>query len=124
MPKLSYRLRHNPIRQFIDRGRYGFSPDDCWNLESYLSDVIARSVSQFAQDTNGYPSTVESFEEWEAVLAEIVEGFQLYAEPDDDMGYVDGKFSVEAYTKEERRRTQKLNRSFDLLKKYYQGLWW
>lgn len=124
MPSLKYRWRHNRIRQFIDRGRNGFSPDDCWNLDTYIFGVLSKAITQYAKDANGFPSNLESQEQWQAILAEMAEGFRVHAEEAWNLGYADGEFSVEAYKQDYARMERKLNRSLSLLKKHYRGLWW
>lgn len=124
MPHLNYWFKHNRIRQFIDRGRHGFAPDDCWNLDTYISGVLYKAIIQYAKDTNGFPSNLESLEQWQAILAEMAEGFRVHAEDEWNLGYVDGEFSVEAYKQDYAKMERKLNKSLSLLKKHYHGLWW
>ncbi len=124
MPSLKYRWHHNRILQFIDRGRNGFSPYDCWNLDAYISGVLSKAITQYAKDANGFPSNLESQEQWQAILAEMAEGFRVHAEEAWNLGYVDGEFSVEAYKQDYAKMERKLNKSLSLLKKHYQSLWW
>jgi len=124
MPKFSYWLRHHPIRQFIDRGRHGFAPADCWNLDQYLSEVLVNALQQLRTTTHGYPPDLKSGEEWDVVLAEMIEGFRLHLEMDNfEIGYLDGKFNADAYTQQCAWRQKKLERSLDLFKRYYSDLW-
>lgn len=103
--------RGGRARSFVQRGRRGWSSEDLLSLDRHLAAVIASSVKEFAGRTFLLPFDLTG-EEWNAVLAEIVAGFEAHAR--DEPGTRDGKFYP----------TGDLARSLELFGRYFGNLWW
>lgn len=102
------------IKWFIQRGRRGYADCDVWDLQAYLSRVIADSVGQLRDKGVSYPVGV-TYEQWNSILSQIIEGFDACSNFDlerslEDPAYVD---DVE----------DKLDTSFDLFRRYFWDLW-
>lgn len=108
------------IKNFIQRGKKGYSEEDLWNLDCYLGELAYNSIKDFrATERTGYPMTAESKEKWEKILKQLEEGLSLY-DKIDMVDYVkDGKFDSEEYQKV----MKKYEKSWRLLSKWILGLW-
>lgn len=101
------------IKCFIQRGIRGYSNEDLWSFDYYLSGVIANGLKDLKKMAHGYPGELESMEEWQGILDKIIDGFDYYH-----------KNQFEVGNKEEIDEMYKrLNKSFDLFKKWFSGLW-
>lgn len=76
-----------------------------WNLHVTLAQILAQSVGRLREMDHGYPVTLTT-DSWRAVLDEMVDGFQQYADSGDHYPDYD-----------------KLNRSLDLLREWFPHLW-
>lgn len=54
-----------------------------WGFDTYLAQVVVVGLRRFRNEAHGFPESFESFEEWQSVIDEILEGFELYIEPGD-----------------------------------------
>ncbi len=64
------------LRNFIQRGKRGWSDRDVWSLDTYLAQVIAESVTKLKETNHGHPGDLE-YEEWLAILDNIVFAFTV-----------------------------------------------
>jgi hypothetical protein len=83
-----------------------------WNLDGALSQIIADGIGEFRKNLHGYPVDFASLsaptgtmEEWEAILEEMESGFRSWKGGYDD------------------EEDEKLNRSLELLSKWFMALW-
>lgn len=60
------------LKNFIQRGKRGWCPQDTWNLDVYLSKVISESVKHLRENTVSYPHEM-SFRQWKKILKQISE---------------------------------------------------
>ena len=88
----------------------GVIPCQTWNLNLILAMELYTYVKAFRDITPGYPACFENIEEWYAVLDEIADGFADYITRRDEIDF--------------NADYPKLNRSFNLLKEYWEALWW
>lgn len=79
-----------------------------WNLDNTLAQILAQSIRDFRTLQHGYPALFDDQKEWLAVLDEMADGFQAYADAD---------------SRGENADYDKLNRSLDLLRKWFPHLW-
>lgn len=90
------------IRQFYERGRYGFAEEDTWSFDSYLAKVISGGVDEIKHRNFGQPDELTPGE-WYEILNSISQSFKKYNFNRDDI---------------------LLNKEgWKLLKKYFSGLW-
>jgi hypothetical protein len=76
----------NEIKWKIQRMKRGYSDSDAWNMCDYLLDIIPPMLEQF-KDGDSYPAILDSAEEWNTKLDEMIEGFEAgkrYSELDYD----------------------------------------
>lgn len=100
----------NKYKHIVQRYNYGVSRQDAWSLDYHLTCVILVGIEHIRNEKVGYPSTLNSIEEWHAILDEIHEGFYLYYTDDWDTIF-----------NEEKR--EKFEHSFDLFKEWFGALW-
>lgn len=88
-------------RQRIERG---FDDTELWNLDTTLLKFLLPRLKEFKRQTNSFPSTVESFEEWQNILQKMIDAIEhnLY-----------GNYKIGEYMEE-----------FKLLQEYIFDLWW
>ena len=79
------RNRYRPIfraRMMWQRARRGYSTEDCWSLDHHLARVTVAGVARLREWAHGYPQEVGSIEAWDAILAQIQDGFQAFLDTD------------------------------------------
>ena len=62
------------IRWAYQRITRGFSDADCWNLDSYLLEIIPEMVDNLRKNTHGFPVSDRffTFEDWDKFLLEEI----------------------------------------------------
>lgn len=109
----------NQIRRFIERGRKGYTREEMWSFDNWLSDLIARGLKEFKENTHTYPNDIDDWEEWMRVLDEMIECFEEQGR-EIEMNTVD---FIEQWNKRKKNKKQKLSRGMELLERYYFDLW-
>src|SRR5688500_5140509 len=94
------RWRHwwSAVKFVYNRVAHGVSYHDVWSFDHHLSHIICKGIEQLYEG-HGYPANFEEPEEWQAILADMHEGFYYHATYWDWYGDV---------SKEEYERRQKL----------------
>lgn len=105
----------------------GWSDKEIWNLDNTISEWIIPRLKEFKKITQGYPGDLESFEQWQGMLDEIIFGFEWPTIETD--WYVKNVYSLP-----EEEKNEKMKEFKDLMKraeegrilfaKYFCGLWW
>lgn len=123
----SPRTLRRKVKHFVQRGRRGWSDEDVWSFDHFLSGVIAGGVRQLRKNAHGHPASVcttcgpggldhgvgcDGMAEWNKVLDQIADGFELHAKDSYSTGYLPNE--------DEQAR---MDLAFDLLKAYYGALW-
>jgi hypothetical protein len=88
-------------RQRIERG---FDDTELWNLDTTLLKFLLPRLKEFKKQTKSYPSSVESFEEWQNILQKMIDAIEYN---------IYGNYNIEEY-----------NEKFKLLQEYIFDLWW
>lgn len=88
----------------------GVVPCQTWNLNLTLAMEIYTYIRAFRDNTHGHPACLESMEEWDKILDEMMEGFADYIKRRDEVTF--------------HPDNSKLERSLDLLKEWWEALWW
>lgn len=104
----------------VERYTQGFSTYDWWGFDSYLSFVIIGGLKKFIADGNGYPGTLESKDEWDAILETMIEGFEA-SETLKDLSILD--YGTEEYEHHQRQLGAVRDEGFALFTKWYSHLW-
>lgn len=63
------------VRMWIQRVQQGYSSEDVWSFDSYLTGVIRGGVEELRRINHGHPSELTAGE-WSKILTEIVEGMR------------------------------------------------
>src|SRR5574343_104314 len=56
--------------------KHGFSPDECWNLDSTLANFLLPRLKYFRKKTFGFPSSLKTIEKWKATLDDMIWTFE------------------------------------------------
>ncbi len=103
------------LKHRYQRAKRGYSNQDCWDFDSYLARVIVGGIDELLKGS-GYPTHINSREEWEAILKEMQEGFGLIADRD-------WEFDAGFDSPEWEAARAKVNRAKKLLVEYFENLW-
>ena len=115
-------LKKNPIYRFSkgevskkrmkkikqERKKYGFSFEECWNLNDTIASFVLPRLIMFRKRTDCCPSKI-TFEEWKDILDTMIEGFYLIVD----------KKSWELRDEE----LEKAKKGIELFSKYFFSLW-
>ena len=87
----------------------GFNDSETWNLDWETAAFLAKRLKRFKTVNNGYPNNLTD-KEWDLILGEMIDGFEAYSRYD-------------IFIREEETE-KKIDRSLELLSKYFRDLWW
>jgi hypothetical protein len=100
----------------MQRARRGFSDEDVWSFDAYLAGVLAGGLKALRDNLHGCPPELcsdddetwadEGVKRWQAILDEMIVGFAQWADENTD-----------------RERTPEVERSLELLVKWWGHLW-
>lgn len=108
------------LRRFIERGCKGYCYEDLWEFNNWLSNLIANGLREFKQNCHTYPNDCDNWEEWMAILGEMIECFE---EQSKNIENLPDKNLIETWNKRRAYKKEKLHRGLKLLEKYYYDLW-
>lgn len=114
-PLKALRERWDELRWFVQRGLYGYSQVDRWNIGPYLLEWLPMALHEMADHCCSYHPAM-TYEEWIAVLRDIADGLHAgyrltdlpYDIPDDD---------------ERERLGEQYEKATQLLAKHMMNLW-
>jgi len=98
------------IKQFIQRGLYGYADSDCWDLDGYLCHWLPTAIRRIGKTS--YPGNI-TFNKWQRIIEKMAVGFETTTKIID----LDYDF------KEERRLKKKMDEGFKLFHEYFMHLW-
>ena len=64
--------------------RHGFSPDETWSLDAMIMEFSIPRLEELRKRTIAVPYGVAGMEEWQGILSNIIEGFELYLDECND----------------------------------------
>jgi len=123
------------IKYFIQRGRRGYSDEDLWDFDSYLSSMIAPALRHLAKKSFGCPSDLydkdkknDECHRWKEILEEMAQGFDavrslkgtgiLHYEKQDN-----GALKITVDENRQKNLSDKFNKGMQLFSQYFLGLW-
>lgn len=65
------------IKDFIQRGRRGYSDRDLWNFDYFLADLISKGINELKKDCFSYPLAFRDEVEWANALTTMSYAFQM-----------------------------------------------
>ena len=89
----------------------GWDDREIWSLDVTIAKFILPRLKHLRDNNMGYPSSLSAQVEWNLILDEIIEAFELIQ----DESY----FDMNDYQKKQ----DKIDKGLQLFAKYYQGLW-
>lgn len=119
------------IKMWWQRKTRGWADTDIWNLETTAAEWILPRLKALRENTIGYPTELESFESWEAILDEMIFGFEFYLKEGEE--YDRRCFSVKKKVSEEEFKIRlaeyetdrdRAQRGRELFGKWFGSLWW
>jgi hypothetical protein len=77
-------VRHVPreARYAYQRLRCGISDPDAWSLNYHLARGVVTGTGKLREWANGYPAELSGWDEWEAILVRMQDGFQAWLDED------------------------------------------
>lgn len=109
------------------------------NLDRTIAKFVLPRLKEFRKVANGYPLSLEKFEDWEKILDKMIQSFELVLDDSDSdfdvkASYVvkDGKKVIKdesstdeakAYIDYFKEKEKKIQEGLDLFAKYFQELW-
>lgn len=113
--KLKEALRH--LKWRCQRFSRGYADIDCWDIDEWFTKSILKILKQFKSNLHGHPFDMTE-EEWEAVLQEMIDCFEL-VDQSDDIIYLE---PAEQMKLNEKVIAAK-NKGLDLFKEHFFDLW-
>lgn len=131
---------HN-VKQFFKNIKYawqriirGFSDPDWWELDSYISRVIAGGLGELNKMRNGFPPELDlqfgennGDKEWSRILSEIVSNIRKYEDIQFNCSRALNGLSKEEipnwYKEKQKEAESAWNNAFELIKKWHQYFW-
>lgn len=107
------------VRWFIQRGRRGWSDKDVWNLDYYLSGLLAESLRNRALK-GAYSHKYDSWEEWQDDLNRVADVFENYHNRLWESWYGDGAYDADMA----EQRNLEMDMAFVWLSDHFGSLWW
>lgn len=111
-------LRELPheIRYFLERGWYGITWRDCWNLDLHLAETLPWAIRMLDSENNtkattGVPGGL-TFQEWQHRLEKMARGFEAIQEQNECFD-----------ANEERRLETVIQDGLAEFVKYHSALW-
>lgn len=108
------RLIKRSIKHKVQRHTRGFGDDSTWSLDYFYAKTFVKTITRFKElNDRCYPSNLDTYEEWEQILDEMIEGFQVVvSEFDNGVGFL---------TKEEQAKVDLAMFNFS---RWWRALWW
>jgi hypothetical protein len=100
------------MRFWWQRGTRGWDDSETWNLETRLAEHILPRIKRLKELTIAYPDDLQSFEDWQGILDEMIFAFEYHSK--DQMDKMD-------ITEEDYRRVEN---GLMLFAKHYNNLGW
>jgi len=122
------------IKWFIQRGKRGYSDQDCWNINSYLCEVISPMIREMKNGT-GCPGNLYDIKKknkecwkWEEILEEIAQGFEAAQSIEEEKFLQfkknkDGNYENWIDKKKQEQLTKKFDKGISLFVEYFWNLW-
>ena len=88
----------------------GVIPCQTWNLNLTLAMELYTYLRALKDIKPGHPACLESMEEWDKILDEMIEGFADYIRRRNGVTF--------------HPDNSKLKKSLDLMKEWWEALWW
>ncbi|RUM30182.1 MAG: hypothetical protein DSY42_04935 [Aquifex sp.] len=104
------------FRMNLERIEHNVSKEDIWNFNEVLPKILRRAVRYHRIYGSTYPSDFKDYKEWKKILREMELGFKILEE------YYKTIEDCPSYTMPEKHR-EKVDKAFELLKKYHWSLW-
>lgn len=91
---------------YTERAKRGFADEDVWSFDVYLAGVIAGGLTVLRDNLHGCPPELcengdvdLGMKRWEAILTEIIAGFEKYHDEDDLLSPPEVQRSLELLVK-------------------------
>lgn len=93
------------------RAKRGFDDSETWSLRDSIAGYVLPRLRRFREVDGGYPGTLNSRDEWNAILDQMIVAFEI-VERDNSVGPVSQK------------DWRQYGRGMRLFAKWYLALWW
>lgn len=90
-----------------ERADHGFAAQDWWAFDTYVAWVTLGGLRKFRAEGHGFPAQFDTVDQWNAILDEMIVGFDYYVTSDDIDKYSDPRWK----------------RAWELLTEFFGHLW-
>ena len=130
------------VKKFYQRGVRGWSDEDVWSFDYYLTRVIVGGLQRLKEDARGYPACLDPDSEldvlggrvlpdgddggvrrWNGLLQEMIAGFAADSLLRDDVVWTIEGGTIHRNHELEAKLNAIRDRGFALFKDYYGALW-
>ena len=118
-PWLLFSETWDAIRDFCQRGWYGYSRTDLWCMDRYIASWLPDALRNLASHGYSVPNGL-SPEEWHDILREIADKWE---QGDTDAVFFDKDTEWDVYRAEIERRQGVFREGMALFAKWYWDLW-
>ncbi len=81
----------------------GWDDSELWSMDHSLAVVILPRLKEFRKKHGGYPGSLETMEEWDAILDKMIAGFEWFASDArfdaNPIGYEDAQIGLDLFAK-------------------------
>lgn len=109
-----------PIKFLYQRKTRGWDDSDTWNLDMTFAEYALPRIKRYKEIKIGYPARLKNMNEWDKILDQIIEMFEMILNEDKYIDYTNSKNvqkDIKAYEK-------KIDKGLKLFSKYFTNLWW
>jgi hypothetical protein len=107
------------LKFWYQRRTRGWDDSETWSLRDPIAEFITPRLKRFKKVSIAYPSDLETFEEWEEILEQMIWSFEYIQN--------DGIFGIEPFPKTEEEREKyykRYDKGIHLFADYFSSLWW
>ena len=60
------------IKYTYQRAKHGYTDIDTWNIDVWFLDIMPKILKQYKENLHGYPTVLNSQEEWENIIERMI----------------------------------------------------
>ena len=110
------------VKMWFQKVFRGYSDSEIWNLDDTIVEYVLPKLKLFRKQTICYPPNLESFEEWENILDEIIWAFEFH-KSDAPFDELKEKYG-DNWRDEYRKLNERYRNGLKLFGEYLGCLWW
>lgn len=125
--RIKYKVENimNSLSRWFQKKMRGYSDLELWNLDDTIAKWIVPRLKAFRDTTQAYPANLESFEQWQEMLGEMIFGFEFSS----DEWYRDNALGRPKEEREKKKNelesmVKRAENGRVLFAKHFNEIWW